>query len=61
MRLTNAELIDSALADGADWQTTLADAYKHIPDSPERAEALKLARMYRRLLKRRREQRKSHA
>ena len=49
-QLRNKELIDSALADAASLQTLIAD--KHSPGA-DREAALKLARMYRRLLKRR--------
>jgi hypothetical protein len=44
-----SELIDMALSDAADWQSNLADAYRNMPDSPERKEALALAKKYRRL------------
>jgi hypothetical protein len=57
-RLTNKELIDHALDDAADWQNDVADAYRHMRDSDEYKEALQLMRMYRRLLKKRQEQRK---
>jgi hypothetical protein len=42
-----------ALHDAIGWQLGLADAYAHIPDSPERVEALATAKRYRSLLRRR--------
>lgn len=47
------DLIRDALCDAIGWQEGLADAYRHIPNSPEHAEALAQARRYRTLLKRR--------
>lgn len=48
-KYTNRELIDLALIDAAIWQSGLADAYRHIPDSPERKEALEMVKLYNRL------------
>ena len=43
-------LIRSALIDAIGWQEGLADAYAHIPRSPDRRDALRQADKYRRLL-----------
>jgi hypothetical protein len=44
------ELLRQALWDAIDWQRTLAQAYAHIPDAPERLEALAQIRLYRSIL-----------
>ena len=50
---TDRQLIRLALYDAIDWQAGLADAYAHIPNAPEREEALSQVRLYRGLLRRR--------
>jgi hypothetical protein len=50
---TDRQLIRQALYDAIDWQAGLADAYAHIPNAPEREEALSQVSLYRGLLRRR--------
>lgn len=50
---TDRELIFAALHDAIGWQRWLADAYAHIPGSPERREALDQVRRYKGVLQRR--------
>lgn len=50
---TDRALIRQALCNAIDYQLGLADAYRHIPGSPERREALDLVKKYRAVLKRR--------
>lgn len=50
---TDREIVRQALYDAIGWQKGLADAYAHIKDSPERAEAFAQIRRYRAVLRRR--------
>lgn len=50
---TDREIVRQALDDAIGWQRDLADAYAHIKDSPERAEALAQIKRYRAVLRRR--------
>jgi len=43
----------TALHDAIDWQRGLVDAYSHIPNAPERKEALDQIKRYKAVLKRR--------
>lgn len=49
-KLTDRELIRRALQDAIGWQESLADAQRGLPDE---ADAMGMARLYRRLMKRR--------
>ncbi len=51
--MTDRDLICAALVDAIGWQLSLADAYRHIPDAPERKEAFAQVRRYRALFRRR--------
>jgi len=50
---TDRETVFTALHDAIDWQRGLADAYAHIPNSPERKEALDQVKRYKAVLKHR--------
>jgi hypothetical protein len=49
-RMTARETVRLALYDAIAWQRGLADAYAHIPDAPERQEALRQIKAYQRIL-----------
>jgi len=49
-RASRREIVAQALWDAIDWQRTLAQAYAHIPDAPERHEALHAIKVYRHVL-----------
>lgn len=53
MGMSDRRAVFFALHDAINWQRGLADAYRHIEDSPERAEALATIRQYKAVLRKR--------
>jgi trehalose utilization protein len=51
--VSSRDTIRRALHDAIDWQTSLADAYRHIPNAPEANEAKAQIRLYRQVLNQR--------
>lgn len=51
--MTDREAVRLALYDAIEWQRGLVHAYAHVPESPERADALQMIRKYRAVLRNR--------
>ncbi|SEK35543.1 hypothetical protein SAMN04515666_101311 [Bosea lupini] len=51
--MTARDIIREALLDAMNWQASLADAYRHIPNAPETKEAKAQIRRYRQILNQR--------
>lgn len=50
---TDREIIRLALYDAIDWQRGIVEAYAHIPDSPDRANAVATIKRYKTILRKR--------
>jgi hypothetical protein len=53
MSRSDKDVIREALYDAIGWQRGLVHAYVHIPDAPERAEALAAIKAYKSILRKR--------
>lgn len=51
--MSDRDAIRIALYDAIEWQRGLVDAHSHMPDAPERADALALIKRYKAVLRKR--------
>jgi hypothetical protein len=51
--MSDRDAIRTALYNAIEWQRGLVDSYSHMPDDPERANALALIKKYKAVLRKR--------